>query len=161
MLFRSETTGERLDLGQFQVLAATSNNEAYNALVCSEFAPLFGRDSVYQLGDGCDADPRSLPEALRGRAMFHSGLGVEQIIDRDLAGWTFRKTRVSEKFNFQDMLASLPEHADVLLLKRKGGKLLFFTHASEPVPEPGDVVLSYAPPRPADEAQLGKQVDAA
>ena len=93
--------------------------------------------------------------------MFHSGLGVEQIIDRDLAGWTFRKTRVSEKFNFQDMLASLPEHADVLLLKRKGGKLLFFTHASEPVPEPGDVVLSYAPPRPADEAQLGKQVDAA
>jgi hypothetical protein len=73
----AEATEERLELGQFQVLVATTDSEAYNALVCSEFAPEFGRDAVYQLGgSGDDEDHRSLPEALRGRAMFASGAGV-------------------------------------------------------------------------------------
>jgi hypothetical protein len=76
----AEATEERLELGQFQVLVATTDSEAYNALVCSEFAPEFGRDAVYQLGgSGDDEDHRSLPEALRGRAMFASGAGVAEI----------------------------------------------------------------------------------
>ena len=80
----SEATDERLDLAQFQVLAATTDNEAYNALVCTEFAPEIGRDNVYQLGDASnDEDPRALPESLRGRALFSAGHGVEDIIQRE------------------------------------------------------------------------------
>lgn len=93
----AETTEERLDLSQFQVMVSTTENEAYNALVCNEFAHDIGRDSVYQLGgSGDDEDHRSLPEALRGRAMFTAGHGVEDILQREAAGWTFRKTRISE-----------------------------------------------------------------
>lgn len=145
----AEATEERLDLTQFQVLAATSDNEAYNALVCNEFAPEIGRDKVYQLGDAShDDDPRALPESLRGRSLFTSGLGVEEIVTRDETGWTFRKTKVSEQFDFGAVRASLPDGADMLLLLRKGGVIHFFTHASRPTPQPGDTILSYVPPVP-------------
>ncbi|WP_232495473.1 cation:proton antiporter [Novosphingobium kaempferiae] len=147
----AEATEERLDLTQFQVLVATTENEAYNALVCSEFAPDIGRDSVYQLGgSGDDEDHRSLPEALRGRAMFGSGHGVEEIMQREAAGWTFRKTRISEQFDFDDARSALPDEADMLFVLRRDGRIRFFTHASRPTPQPGDVVVSYGPSRHAD-----------
>lgn len=145
----AEATEDRLDLTQFQVLAATSDNEAYNALVCSEFAPEIGRDNVYQLGDARDDDdPRSLPESLRGRALFSSGLGVEDIVSREEQGWTFRKTRITEQFDFDACKADLPEDADMLLLLRQSGAMRFFTHASRPTAQPGDTILSYVPPGP-------------
>lgn len=147
----AESTEERLDITQFQVLVATSQNEAYNALVCNEFAPNFGRDSVYQLGGmGDNDDHRRLPEALQGRAMFTSGIGVEDIMRREGAGWTFRKTRISDRFAFADAQAALPDEADLLFLLRKNGKILFFTHASRPVAQPGDIVVSYGPSRHAE-----------
>ena len=147
----AETTDERLDLTQFQVLAATTENEAYNALVCSEFAHDIGRDSVYQLGGtGDDEDHRSLPEALRGRAMFTAGHGVEDILRREAAGWTFRKTRISEHFKFDQARSILPDEADMLFVLRKDGRIRFFTHAARPVPQSGDVVVSYGPSRHGD-----------
>ncbi|MGE4430973.1 MAG: cation:proton antiporter [Sphingobium sp.] len=149
----AESTEERLDFARFQVLAATTDNEAYNALVCSEFAPDIGRDAVYQLGVASGADDhRSLPEALRGRAMFASGLGVEEIMARERDGWVFRKTRISEQFDFEAAQQSLPEGSDMLLLIRRDGKLLFFTHATRPTPQPGDMILSYAPFRHGEAA---------
>lgn len=151
----AEATEERLDLTQFQVLAAVSENEAYNALVCIEFAPEVGRDNVYQLGDASD-DPRSLPETLRGRALFTSGLGVTQLMDRQANGWGFRKTRISEQFGFDAAQAGLPEEADMLLLVGRNGRLRFFTHASRPTPQPGDTILSYVPPGSRSAAKEAK-----
>jgi len=156
----AEATEDRLDLAQFQVLAATSDNEAYNALVCNEFAPEVGRDNVYQLGDAShDEDPRALPESLRGRALFGSGLGVEDIMAREEKGWTFRKTRISEQFGFEETRDSLPAGADMLLLVRRSGTLRFFSHASRPTPQPGDTILSYVPPaEPAARKPKGEDV---
>jgi hypothetical protein len=145
----AEATEEHLDLSRFQVLVATSDNEAYNALVCSEFAPQIGRDSVYQLGDASDDDPRSLPETLRGRALFASGVGVEELTKRERAGWTFRKTKITDQFDFESAKETLPADADLLLLVREDGVLRFFTHATRPTAQSGDIVISYTPPEGA------------
>ncbi|KQR87547.1 cation:proton antiporter [Sphingomonas sp. Leaf343] len=145
----AEATEDRLDLSQFQVLVATSDNEAYNALVCNEFAPEIGRDNVYQLGGGTDdhdEDTRALPTSLRGRALFASGHGVEEIVSRERQGWGFRKTRITERYDFDAIKADLPDEADMLLLLRKNGALRFFSHATRPTAQPGDTILSYAPP---------------
>jgi len=145
----SEATEERLDLTQFQILAAATGNEAYNALVCNEFAPEIGRDNVYQLGDASDDDdPRTLPESLRGRTLFTSGHGVEDIVEREEQGWTFRKTKISDQFDYDAARAALPPEGDMLLLVRRSGALRFFSHASRPTPQPGDTILSYVPPAP-------------
>ena len=141
----AETTEERLDFQQFGALAATTENEAYNALVCSEFAPELGRDNVYQLGDAAGDDPRRLPDALRGRALFRSGLGVEDVAARDAADWTFAALTVADAESYAAAIAALPGDGGPLLLIRRSDALRFFTHASNPVPAAGETVLAYAP----------------
>ena len=153
-----EATEHDLDLSPFQVLVAATENEAYNTLVCNEFAHLFGRDAVYQVGEeGEEDDPRRLPESLRGRALFKSGMGVEELIERQRAGWVFRKTRLSERFGFEEAKDKLPDSGQMLLLVRPGGKLRFFTHASQPVPRAEDIVISYSPPQVRTAAAAAKK----
>ncbi len=143
----NEATEHNLDLNPFQVLIAASENEAYNTLVCSEFAPEIGTDSVYQLGEGGDnEDHRSLPASLMGRALFASGLGAADVHQRQMDGWIFRRTKLSDQFNIDDAKEVLPEAANMLLLLKPGGKMRFFTHASAPEPQAGDTIVSFSPP---------------
>ena len=143
----NEATEHNLDLAPFQVLVAATDNEAYNTLVCSEFAPEVGTDSVYQLGEtDDDGDHRALPSLLRGRALFQDGLGVEDLLEREGRGWQFRKTRLTEQYGFEEARANLPEDTHPLLILRSSGVMRFFTHASAPEPRAGDVVISYLPP---------------
>ncbi len=135
------------------MLIAASDNEAYNTLVCAEFAHEIGTDSVYQLGEGeggglDDSDPRKLPKSLRGRALFTSGLGQEDVEKRQMQGWVFRKTRLTAAFDLEDARAALPEGADMLMLLRPDGSMRFFTHAAVPAPEADDTIISFAPPEP-------------
>ncbi|WP_126173961.1 cation:proton antiporter [Altericroceibacterium xinjiangense] len=143
----NEATEHNLDLAPYQVLIAATENEAYNALVCSEFAPEIGTDSVYQLGEPGEADHRALPASLRGRALFASGYGVNEVSERQMAGWIFRKTKLSEQFDLENARESLPDAAHMLLLLKPDGQMRFFTHATAPEPAPGDTVISYSPPR--------------
>ena len=143
----NEATEHNLDLAPYQVLVAATENEAYNALVCNEFAHEIGRDSVYQLGESADDDHRALPESLRGRALFESGFGVEDVSERQRQGWVFRKTKLSDEFDFEKMQEKLPNAANMLLLVRDNGTIRFFTHAAKPEPRAGDTILSFSPPQ--------------
>ncbi|RIV77532.1 cation:proton antiporter [Pelagerythrobacter aerophilus] len=144
----NEATEHNLDLTPFQVLVAATENEAYNTLVCNEFAYEIGRDTVYQLGEAVSEDDRhAIPPSLRGRALFESGFGVADVNERQAQGWIFRKTKLSDEFKFEDARELLPESGHLLLLLRKDGTLRFFTHASRPEPRPGDTVISFTPPK--------------
>lgn len=144
----NEATEHNLDLTPYQVLIAATQNEAYNTLVCNEFAHEIGRDSVYQLGENEEGDNKNaLPEALRGRALFESGFGVDEVAERTAQGWTFRKTKLSDEFDFEQAQEKLPDSANMLLLVREGGELRFFTHAAKPTPKAGDTILSFLPPQ--------------
>ena len=143
----NEATEHNLNLTPYQFLVAATDNEAYNTLVCNEFAHEIGRDRVYQLGESADGDDdkHSLPLSLRGRALFESGLGVTDVADRQREGWVFRKTRLSEEFDFEDAQETLPDSANMLLLVRETGMLRFFTHAAKPEPRAGDTIVSFTP----------------
>ncbi len=144
----NEATEHNLDLTPYQVLVAATDNEAYNALVCNEFAYEIGRDSVYQLGESADEDDKhALPESIRGRALFESGFGVTDVGERQQQGWVFRKTKLSDEFDFEDAQEKLPDSANMLLLLRKSGTLRFFTHAAVPEPRAGDTIISFSPPQ--------------
>ena len=144
----NEATEHNLDLTPYQVLIAATQNEAYNTLVCNEFAYEIGRDSVYQLGENEQGDNKNaLPEALRGRALFESGFGVDEVAERTAQGWGFRKTKLSDAFDFAKAQENLPDSANMLLLVRGGGELRFFTHAARPTPKAGDTILSFLPPK--------------
>ena len=151
----NEATEHNLDLSPYQVLIAATENEAYNTLVCNEFAYEVGRDTVYQLGEPGDEDDRhAMPQSLRGRALFETGYGVEEINERIAAKWRFRKTKLSENFRYEDAKSVLPTSANMLLLLREDGKMRFFTHAVRPVPAPGDTIISFSPPKDTDAAAM-------
>jgi NhaP-type Na+/H+ or K+/H+ antiporter len=143
--FLNEATEHNLDLNPYQVLVAATDNEAYNALVCNEFAHEIGRDSVYQLGEAVEDDRRALPGSLRGRALFESGFGVAEVDARQKEGWVFRRTKLTEEFTIDDAREKLGEKANMLLLLRENGTMRFFTHAARPEPRPGDIVITYTP----------------
>ena len=144
----NEATEHNLDLTPYSVLVAATENEAYNALVCNEFAYEIGRDTVFQLGDAIDDEDRhALPSGIRGRALFESGFGVEDVNERLARGWGFRKTKLSEEFTFAAAQDRLPDAAAMLLLVRDNGTIRFFTHAARPEPRAGDVIVSFAPPQ--------------
>ncbi|MBO9504283.1 sodium:proton antiporter [Erythrobacter sp. EhN03] len=144
----NEATEHNLDLTPYAMLVAATENEAYNALVCNEFAHEIGRDTVFQLGDAVDDDDRhSLPSSIRGRALFETGFGVEDVNERLARGWVFRKTKLSEEFDFEAAQQRLPDAASMLLLVRDNGTIRFFTHAARPEPRAGDVIVSFAPPQ--------------
>ncbi len=144
----NEATEHNLDLSPFQVLVAATDNEAYNALVCNEFAHEIGRDMVYQLGESSDEEDRhSMPASIRGRALFDDGFGVGDVNKRQREGWVFKKTRLSDEFDFEDAQEKLPDSATMLLLVRETGKLRFFTHAAKPEPRAGDTIITFAPPQ--------------
>jgi len=150
----NEATEHNLDLAPFQVLVAATDNEAYNALVCNEFAHEIGRDAVYQLGEAGGADDHhKLPESLRGRALFQNGFGVEDVTKRQIEGWIFRQTKLSEEFDFAAAREKLPDAAHILLL-RENGRMRFFTHASQPTPGAGDTIISFSPPQTATARQI-------
>lgn len=144
----NEATEYNLDLAPFQVLVAATDNEAYNTLVCTEFAPEIGTDSVYQLGEAeTSEDHRKLPSSLKGRALFATGLGADDVHLLQAQGWVFRKTKLSEEFDFDDAREALPGEGHLLLLMRQDGTLRFFTHAARPDPRPGDTIISFTPPK--------------
>ncbi|MEP0392940.1 MAG: sodium:proton antiporter [Erythrobacter sp.] len=144
----NEATEHNLDLSPFQVLVAATENEAYNALVCNEFAHEIGRDMVYQLGENQGKESRhALPESIRGRALFEDGFGVDEVNDRIHDGWVFKKTKLSDEFDFDAAREKLSDDASLLLIVRKNGTLRFFTHAVRPEPRAGDIVISYTPPK--------------
>ena len=144
----NEATEHNLDLTPYAVLVAATENEAYNALVCNEFAYEIGRDTVFQLGDAVDDDDRhALPSSIRGRALFESGFGVEDVNERLARGWVLRKTKLSEEFTFEAAQERLPDAATMLLLIRENGTIRFFTHAARPEPRAGDIIVSFAPPQ--------------
>jgi len=148
----NEATEHNLDLSPFQVLVAATDNEAYNALVCNEFAHEIGRDSVYQLGENSDGENRhALPESIRGRSLFTQGSGVTDVDERQRKGWAFKKTRLSDAFDFEDAQEKLPDSATMLLLVRESGTLRFFTHAAAPEPRAGDTIISFVPPKTQEE----------
>lgn len=154
----NEATEHNLDLAPFQVLVAATENEAYNTLVCNEFAHEIGRDSVYQLGESVDEDDRhALPPSLRGRALFESGFGVADVNERQSEGWVFRKTKLSDEFDFEDAQEKLPESTHMLMLIRSSGRLRFFTHAARPDPRAGDTIISFSPPAERHKDQVARR----
>ncbi len=158
----NEATEHTLDLAPFQVLVAATDNEAYNTLVCNEFAHEIGRDSVYQLGAAGDNDDRhALPASLRGRALFESGYGVTEVAERMREGWLLRKTKLSDSFRFEDAKGKLPPSANLLLLLQENGRMRFFTHAARPAPGAGDTVISFSPPQRNGAARRERRAKAA
>lgn len=75
------------ELKDLEYLLAATNDDAFNALICTRFAPSIGQQRVFQLPFG---DRLDFGFEWRGRIALQEGLTGEQLAQRMKEGWRFR-----------------------------------------------------------------------
>jgi hypothetical protein len=146
----SEASEQRLEFNDYGHLLAATDNDAYNALVCAHFGVEMGRTRVFQLPDVSaeEPDPKRLPRTKRGlitpgeRALF------EDLLSKWYRGWSFQKTQLTEEFDYQTWLASLPEGSLPVLLIDEGGGVVFNSPELPFKPKPTDTIIWFGPKSP-------------
>lgn len=108
----SEEAEIDIELGELGSLLAASSNDAYNALVCTDFAPELGHHRVFQLAAPANGHPKRRPGAAsRGRALLDTETRYEDLQRGWYRGWAFKVTGLTDEFSFDDLLAALPDGA--------------------------------------------------
>jgi len=147
----SEHADHRLDHSKLGHLVAATPNDAYNALVCVEFAPEFGRHRVWQLSalDREDRDAKAIAFTARGRTLLRSGRGFDAVSQDWWRGWRFRATPLTEEYTLEDLREDRPD-ADFVMERRPDKSIVFIGHNAPARGGPGAVILTYGPPRNGD-----------
>jgi NhaP-type Na+/H+ or K+/H+ antiporter len=137
---------EDIDNSGFQAVIAATDNEAYNSLIAAELGPEIGRSAVFQIAAREERPGAALPQQLRGRTLFRSAADLTELLQRHDRGWTFKQTRISDKYRLSDFQARLADEAELLAAVRKNKQVQFFTSAAKPALDSGDSVIAYVPP---------------
>ena len=145
----SEASEQRLEFNDYGCLFAATENDAYNALVCSHFAAEMGRHRVYQLPDitAEDPDPKRLPRARRGLIVPLESTSYEDLMQKWYQGWTFQKSSLTEEFDFDKFLASCPEGALIVAFVTAGGAIHFNSPEHPYKSKLEDTVIWFGPKR--------------
>ncbi|MGV6820685.1 MAG: cation:proton antiporter [Parvularcula sp.] len=146
----SEITEHHIEFSRYGYVLALSGNESHNALVCTDFAPEIGRSRTYQLSSRGENDSRqSVSATLQGQLLFGGNIGLDELMRRYWAGWTFQSTKLSDEYPPEQYRESLPEDALIIGVKRRG--LMVFVGDSGKIDlQPSDRVIAYVPPSAPD-----------
>tara|TARA_R110000868_G_scaffold53928_1_gene169118 strand:+ start:2266 stop:4182 length:1917 start_codon:yes stop_codon:yes gene_type:complete len=147
----SETADWRLEPSRFSSLLAATPNDAYNALVCIEYAPEMGRSHVFQLSgfDGPidterkDDDPRAIAFTARGRTLIRRGRGYDSLAKDWWNGWRFRTTRLTETYTLEQCLEDAGEDADFILARRPNGTMTLLGSSRKLPDAPGTLLIRF------------------
>lgn len=145
----SESAEATLELHDVGILLAATSNDAYNALVCTAFAPSMGRGQAFQLPMyAAEAgDPKGVTRGMRGRIAFGEAALYEDLWRRLNQGWTFQKTHLTETYTLEKYLTDCPEGTLQLLRIKSGGDLELHAQSAPFTPVAGDIVISFGPSR--------------
>lgn len=145
----SEEVLEELDLsGIGRLLALTSNNEV-NSLAAIHFPEVFSRAAVYQLPlgiGGGEVRSELAPQHLTGRFLFGPKMTYSHLMDRFLDGAVVKATTLTEKFDYVDFQTRYNHTAIPLFLITKKDKLIIYTTDYQPIPKPGQTLISLVEP---------------
>lgn len=141
----SEAFEHHIDIARYGYLIAATNNDAYNALVCTDFGPEFGRSNVYQLARHEKRDDAgALPVTLGGRGVADD-VSFEELNERVAEGWRVSRTNITDEYGMEAYLAARPEAVPIGVMKTTGA-LTFFSPHEDPKAVAGDVMIALTPP---------------
>ena len=144
----SENADHRLDHRKFNYLIAVTPNDAYNSLVCVEFAPELGRHRVFQMAgqDKDENDPNMITFTSRGRLLSTAGRTFDALTQDWWKGWRFRSTTLSDEYTMDKLMEDRGEQ-DILLSKSPDGALDILQAGQKLKTGPGWSVLTFGPVR--------------
>jgi len=146
----SENADYSLDHSAFSVLIAATPNDAYNALVCVEFAPELGRHRVFQVGSKDETDEEEgIAFTSRGRTLTSRGRSFDALTRDWWSGWRFRSTNLSDNYPLEDLYKDRGDDLDLILARRPDGTIDFIQPGQE-TRASGSTVLSFGPAKDLD-----------
>ena len=135
----SEAADHALDLHHYDTLVAVTDNDAYNALVCTDVGAEMGRDKVFQVGrHDAEDDHSEMPSTLGGRTLMASGTPLDHLDLRMARGWELRTIEAP------DDTEELHDKAEPVALIR-GGSAIFYTAGKPPARRKGDRMIIFSP----------------
>ena len=138
----SEAAEHTVDLHHYGALLALSDNDDYNTLLCTDFAPEFGRNNVFQIGrhEGSTTEG-DIPVTIGGRTMARGN--PFEYFARNLAdGWTFGVTALTEEYTLETYRESRPE-AEILAVLTTNSTLKFAGPDQLPKTTHGERILTF------------------
>lgn len=147
----SENADFRLDHSAFNHLIAATPNDAYNALVCVEFAPELGRHRVFQVtsADNDEDDADTIAFTSRGRTFTSRGRSFDALTRDWWGGWRFRSTTLSDEYTLDDLYRDRGDDLDLILARKPDGGFDFIQPGQESRAA-GTTVLSFCPVKDKD-----------
>jgi NhaP-type Na+/H+ or K+/H+ antiporter len=141
----AEAAEHRLDHAMFGQVIAATDSHAYNTLVCTDLGPQFGRQHVFQIGrlESDELDPEEIALSLGGRTLMKAGYDLDSLLDKLREGWVFRRTKLSEEFDFAAFTASSPAGSQLILSMSLNGTLNFTTVNEQLEPPAGASLLTF------------------
>lgn len=141
----SENADHRLDHTSFKWVIAVSPNDAYNSLVCVEFAPELGRHRVYQLPSSDSADrERGIAFTTRGRTFLAIDRSFDALTRDWWRGWRFSATTLSETYTIDDFTNDRGNKGD-FIAEIRSDQLSLFGPKTSPKGGPGVTILWFGP----------------
>lgn len=142
----SEHAHHHLDLNRYAAVLAATDNDAYNALVCTDFGPEMGRSHVFQIGNHKEqTERRTLNFTLGGRPLFEPGITFEELEAKTRAGWAFQSTRLTEEYSFDDYRSARNQDTRLILMRKRDGSLVFGNRILDMSPQANDTIISFGP----------------
>jgi len=146
--FLDEAHDDNIDMGKYQHIIAATDNDSYNQLIAADIGPEMGYDQISLLA----TDRKEVKRGPgRGRILTESGATYTELVDRAREGWGFSKTKLSEKFTFDDFRANLDEGEEPIAVMKPDRRLLFFSTEARPFIEEGDEIISFVAPETPEE----------
>ncbi|MEL6475864.1 MAG: sodium:proton antiporter [Pseudomonadota bacterium] len=152
----SEAAEHAIDLARYGTLVAMTENDDYNALVCTDLGPELGREQVFQVGRHESSEGEAdLPVTIGGRTLLGSGRDLDLLGLRIKRGWHFAVAELAGGTDLAAHLASRHGKAEAAAIIRRG-EVLFDVKGTKP--RAGDLIVSFEPapvaeePAPAEEA---------
>ena len=138
----SEAAEHSVDLHHYGALLAVSDNDDYNALLCTDLAPEFGRTNVFQI-DRHEDNLREgdLPVTIGGRTLAR-GYPFEYFARNHAEGWAFKLTNISTEYPLKHYKETRPE-AEILAVVSPNGTLKFAGPDHLPKAVDGDRILAF------------------
>ena len=136
---------EEIDLAGIGRLLAVTPNDDLNTLAAMEFAPVFGRENVYQLspGESMLKKRESASPNRPGRVLFSQQANYLRLASRAAEGAQVKKTRITDEFTFDDFQRRYGETALVLFVLTEAKTLQISTAESPLIPKRGQTVIAF------------------
>ena len=140
----SEEADEYLDLSEIGYVIAATNNDAYNAMICSRFGHELGRNKTYQLPilSSDQRDARDLHPSLAGIQLFSKNDTFEELMRRHYMHWDFTLTEITEQLPYSVFCQTAAQDMLPVAIVKKEGSLEFNT-GNDFTPNPQDKIITY------------------